>query len=104
MRSSSRVRTGRRACGRSEYSVAPHKIGDGTRVGANTCFHCAAARSGSAPARRSATSAVLTADGGKIELAERCFISYGAVLHASERIVIEERVALGDRVTLADPA
>src|SRR3954467_6997807 len=78
------------------------EIGDGTRIGANTHFHL---RGGSV--RIGASSeirdhCVLKTTGGDIEIEERCFMSYGCVLHATERIVMEERVAIGERVTLVD--
>jgi acetyltransferase-like isoleucine patch superfamily enzyme len=80
------------------------EIGDGTRIGANTRFHLRGGSIRIGAGSEIRDECALTANGGEIELAERCFISYGAVLNASERIVIEERVALGDRVTLVDAA
>jgi acetyltransferase-like isoleucine patch superfamily enzyme len=78
------------------------EIGDGTRIGANTHFHL---RGGSIRIGASSEirdGCVLKTSEGDIELAERCFMSYGCVLHATERIEIEERVAIGERVTLVD--
>jgi acetyltransferase-like isoleucine patch superfamily enzyme len=78
------------------------EIGTGTRVGANVHFHLrgGAVRIGAASEIRDGC--VLKTSGGDIELADRCFISYGCVLHATERVAMEERVALGERVTLVD--
>ncbi len=78
------------------------EIGDGTRIGANTHFHLrgGAVRIGASSEIRDGC--VLKTSGGEIELEERCFMSYGCVLHATERIVMEERVAIGERVTLVD--
>ena len=78
------------------------EIGSGTRIGANTHFHLrgGAIRIGAASEVRDGC--VLKTTGGEIELEDRCFMSYGCVLHATERIVMEERVALGERVTLVD--
>jgi acetyltransferase-like isoleucine patch superfamily enzyme len=78
------------------------EIGTGTRIGANTHFHL---RGGSVRVGASSEirdGCVLKTSGGHIELADRCFMSYGCVLHATERIVMEERVAIGERVTLVD--
>jgi len=78
------------------------EIGDGTRIGANTHFHL---RGGSVRIGASSEirdGCVLKTTGGRIELEDRCFMSYGCVLHATERVVVEERVALGERVTLVD--
>ena len=78
------------------------EIGAGTRIGANTHFHL---RGGSVRIGASSEvrdGCVLKTSGGAIELADRCFMSYGCVLHATERVVMEERVALGERVTLVD--
>src|SRR5436305_10279891 len=80
------------------------EIGDGTRIGANTHFHL---RGGSVRIGASSEirdGCVLKTSGGDIELQDRCFMSYGCVLHATERIVMEERVAIGERVTLVDSA
>jgi acetyltransferase-like isoleucine patch superfamily enzyme len=78
------------------------EIGNGTRIGANVHFHL---RGGSVRIGASSEvrdGCVLKTTGGDIELADRCFMSYGCVLHATERIVMEERVAIGERVTLVD--
>lgn len=78
------------------------EIGAGTRIGANTHFHL---RGGSVRVGASSEirdGCVLKTSGGEIELEDRCFMSYGCVLHATERIVMEERVAIGERVTLVD--
>jgi acetyltransferase-like isoleucine patch superfamily enzyme len=64
------------------------EIAAGTRIGANVHFHL--------------RGCVLKTSGGDIELADRCFMSYGCVLHATESVVMRERVALGERVTLVD--
>ena len=78
------------------------EIGDGTRIGANTHFHL---RGGSVRIGASSEirdGCVLKTSGGDIELQDRCFASYGCVFHATERVVMEERVALAERVTLVD--
>lgn len=78
------------------------EIGDGTRIGANTHFHLRGGSVRIGPSSEIRDGCVLKTSGGDIELAERCFMSYGCVLHATERIVMEERVAIGERVTLVD--
>jgi len=80
------------------------EIGDGTRIGANTHFHL---RGGSVRIGASSEirdGCVLKTTGGEIELEDNCFMSYGCVLHATERVVMQERVAIGERVTLVDSA
>jgi acetyltransferase-like isoleucine patch superfamily enzyme len=78
------------------------EIRDGTRIGANVHFHLrgGAVRIGAGSEIRDGC--VLKTSGGEIELHDRCFMSYGCVLHATERIVMCERVAIGERVTLVD--
>jgi acetyltransferase-like isoleucine patch superfamily enzyme len=78
------------------------EIGPGTRIGANVHFHL---RGGSVRIGASSEirdGCVLKTSGGDIELEDRCFMSYGCVLHATERIEMHERVALAERVTLVD--
>lgn len=78
------------------------EIGEGTRIGANTHFHLRGGSVRIGPSSEIRDGCVLKTTGGEIELEERCFVSYGCVFHATERIVMEERVAIGERVTLVD--
>lgn len=78
------------------------EIGDRTRIGANTHFHLRGGSITVGPSSEIRDGCVLKTSGGDIVLEERCFVSYGCVFHATERIVMEERVAIGERVTLVD--
>jgi acetyltransferase-like isoleucine patch superfamily enzyme len=78
------------------------EIGAGTRIGANVHFHLRGGSIRIGAASEIRDGCVLKTSGGDIELADRCFMSYGCVLHATERVVMRERVALGERVTLVD--
>ena len=78
------------------------EIGDGTRIGANVHFHLRGGSVRIGPSCEIRDHCVLKTTGGNIVLEEKCFMSYGCVLHATERIVMEERVAIGERVTLVD--
>jgi acetyltransferase-like isoleucine patch superfamily enzyme len=77
-------------------------IGSGTRIGANTHFHL---RGGSVRVGERSEirdHCVLKTSGGDIEMGELCFMSYGCMVHATERVVMEDRVGLGERVSLID--
>lgn len=78
------------------------EIGSGTRIGATTHFHLrgGSVRIGAACEIRDGC--VLKTTGGDIELEGRSFMSYGCVLHSTERVLVEERVVLAERVTLVD--
>jgi acetyltransferase-like isoleucine patch superfamily enzyme len=78
------------------------EIGDGTRIGANVHFHLrgGSVRVGSGCEIRDGC--VLKTSGGAIDVQDRAFMSYGCMLHATERVVVEERVVLAERVTLVD--
>ncbi|MFL5894439.1 MAG: DapH/DapD/GlmU-related protein [Thermoleophilaceae bacterium] len=78
------------------------EIGDGTRIGANVHVHLrgGSVRIGSNSEIRD--HCVLKTSGGEIVIGSHCFMSYGCVLHATERVEMEERVAIGERVTLVD--
>jgi acetyltransferase-like isoleucine patch superfamily enzyme len=78
------------------------EIGDGTRIGATTHFHLAGGSIGIGASSEIRDGCVLKTSGGDIELEERCFMSYGCVVHATQRVVMGERVALAERVTLVD--
>lgn len=78
------------------------EIGDGTRIGASTHFHLRGGAIRIGPSCEIRDNCVLKTSGGRIELDQRCFMSYGCVLHATEQIALEERVAIGERVTLVD--
>ena len=78
------------------------EIGDGTRVGANTHFHLRGGSVRIGPRSEIRDGCVLKTTGGDIVLGEQCFMSYGCVLHATEHVEMEERVAIGERVTLVD--
>jgi acetyltransferase-like isoleucine patch superfamily enzyme len=78
------------------------EIGSGTRIGANTHFHL---RGGSV--RIGARSeirdhCVLKTSGGDLEMGELCFMSYGCMVHATERVALGDRVGIGERVSLID--
>jgi acetyltransferase-like isoleucine patch superfamily enzyme len=78
------------------------EIGDGTRIGANVHFYL---RGGSVRIGRACEirdGSVLKTSGGDIKLEENCFMSYGCVLHATEHVLVEERVVLAERVTVVD--
>jgi acetyltransferase-like isoleucine patch superfamily enzyme len=78
------------------------EIGDGTRIGATTHFHLSGGSIRIGASSEIRDGCVLKTSGGDIELEDRCFMSYGCVLHATERVVMHERVALAERVTLVD--
>jgi acetyltransferase-like isoleucine patch superfamily enzyme len=78
------------------------EIGDGTRVGANVHFQLRGGSARIGPSCEIRDGCVLKTTGGQIDLAEKCFMSYGCMLHATERVVIEERVVLAERVTVVD--
>jgi acetyltransferase-like isoleucine patch superfamily enzyme len=71
------------------------EIGDGTRVGAATQF-----RLGGGSIRIGASCEIrdrceLRTSRGEIELDDRCFMDYGRVMHATEGVVLHERVSPG---------
>jgi acetyltransferase-like isoleucine patch superfamily enzyme len=78
------------------------EIGAGTRIGATTHFHLRGGSVRIGEACEIRDGCVLKTTGGDIELEGRSFMSYGCVLHATERVVMEERVVLAERVTLVD--
>jgi acetyltransferase-like isoleucine patch superfamily enzyme len=78
------------------------EIGAGTRIGATTHFHLRGGSVKIGEACEIRDGCVLKTTNGDIELAGRSFMSYGCVLHATERVVMEERVVLAERVTLVD--
>lgn len=78
------------------------EIGDGTRVGANVHFHLGGGSIRIGRTCELRDGCVLRTSGGEVVLEDNCFMSYGCVLHATERVVMEERAAIGERVTLVD--
>lgn len=78
------------------------EIGDGTRIGATTHFHLRGGSVRIGLGSEVRDGCVLKTSEGSIEVGERCFLSYGCVLHATEHVVMEERVVLAERVTLVD--
>lgn len=78
------------------------EIGAGTRIGATAHFHLRGGSVRIGEACEIRDGCVLKTTGGDIELEGRSFMSYGCVLHATERVVMEERVVLAERVTLVD--
>ena len=79
------------------------EIGDGTRIGATTHFHLRGGRIRIGAGSEIRDGAVLKVTGGaELELGERVYMSYGCLLAATERIVLEERVGLGERVSVID--
>jgi acetyltransferase-like isoleucine patch superfamily enzyme len=78
------------------------EIGDGTRIGANVHFYLrgGGVRIGAGCEVRDGC--VLKTTEGRIEIEDRCFMSYGCVLHATDLVRVEERVVLAERVTLVD--
>jgi acetyltransferase-like isoleucine patch superfamily enzyme len=78
------------------------EIGDGTRIGATTHLHLGGGSIRVGAGSEIRDGCVLRTNGGDVELGDRCFMSYGCMLHAIKRIVIGERVSLGERVTIMD--
>lgn len=78
------------------------EIGDGTRIGANVHFHLRGGSVRIGPSSEIRDHCVLKTTGGEIVIGPQCFMSYGCVLHATEHVEMEERVAIGERVTLVD--
>jgi acetyltransferase-like isoleucine patch superfamily enzyme len=78
------------------------EIGDGTRIGANVHFHLRGGSVRIGPGSEIRDHCVLKASGGDIVMAGRNFLSYGCMLHAAERVELEERVGLAERVSLID--
>jgi acetyltransferase-like isoleucine patch superfamily enzyme len=78
------------------------EIGPGTRIGANTHFHLrgGSVRIGARSEIRDGC--ILKTSGGAIEMGELCFMSYGCMVHATERVELGERVGIGERVSLID--
>lgn len=78
------------------------EIGDGTRVGANVHIHLRGGSVHIGPSSEIRDHCVLKTTGGDIELGRQCFMSYGCVVHATKRVEVQDRVAIGERVTLVD--
>jgi acetyltransferase-like isoleucine patch superfamily enzyme len=78
------------------------EIGAGTRIGATTHFHLRGGSVRIGPACEVRDGCVLKTTGGDIDVGAHSFLSYGCVLHSTERVVMEERVVLAERVTLVD--
>jgi tetrahydrodipicolinate N-acetyltransferase len=78
------------------------EIGDGTRIGANVHFHLRGGSVRIGPSSEIRDHCVLKTTGGEIVVGSQCFMSYGCILHATEHVEMEERVAIGERVTLVD--
>jgi acetyltransferase-like isoleucine patch superfamily enzyme len=78
------------------------EIDDGTRVGATTHFHLRGGTVHIGAGSEIRDGCVLTTTDGDIEVGEHCFLGYGSTLDATELVVMEDRVVLGERVTLVD--
>jgi acetyltransferase-like isoleucine patch superfamily enzyme len=78
------------------------EIGAGTRIGANTHFHLRGGSIRIGPRSEIRDHCVLKTSGGDIEMGELCFMSYSCMLHATERVVLEDRVGFGERVSVID--
>jgi acetyltransferase-like isoleucine patch superfamily enzyme len=78
------------------------EIGAGTRIGATTHFHLRGGSVWIGAACEVRDGCVLKTTDGAIEIEDHSFMSYGCVVHATERVVMEERVVLAERVTLVD--
>ncbi len=78
------------------------EIGDGTRIGANTHFHLRGGEVRISAGCEVRDNSVLKTSGGAIAIEDRCFVSYGCMLHATERVLVRERTVLAERVTLVD--
>jgi acetyltransferase-like isoleucine patch superfamily enzyme len=78
------------------------EVGDGTRIGANVHIHLRGGDVTIGPSCEIRDHCVLKTTGGQIVLGGQCFMSYGCVVHATEHVELEDRVAIGERVTLVD--
>jgi acetyltransferase-like isoleucine patch superfamily enzyme len=77
-------------------------IGAGTRIGANTHIQLRGGSIRIGPRSEIRDHCVLKTSGGEIDMGELCFMSYGSMVHSTERIVMEDRVGTGERVSLVD--
>jgi len=75
---------------------------DGTRVGANTHFHLRGGSVRIGPRSEIRDHCVLKTNDGRIETGELFFMSYGCMVHATERVVLEDRVGFSERVSVVD--
>jgi acetyltransferase-like isoleucine patch superfamily enzyme len=78
------------------------EIGDGTRIGANVHIHLRGGTVRIGPRCEIRDHCVLKTSGGTFETGSQVFMSYGCVVHATEHVTMEDRVAIGERVTLVD--
>lgn len=78
------------------------EIGAGTRVGANTHFHLRGGSVRIGPRSEIRDHCVLKTNDGLIETGELFFMSYGCMVHATERVVLEDRVGFSERVSVVD--
>jgi hypothetical protein len=78
------------------------QVGDGTRIGATSHFHLGGGAILIGASSEIRDGCVLRTSGGVIELGDHCFLGSGCRLHATERIIVDAGVALGEHVVLLD--
>jgi acetyltransferase-like isoleucine patch superfamily enzyme len=78
------------------------EIGAGTRVGANVHFHLRGGAVRIGPRSEIRDHCVLKTNDGQIKTGELCFMSYGCMVHATESVVLEDRVGFSERVSVVD--